>query len=57
MLTLLKVPVALQKYSMPYRNTQFSISVGVTGTEVLATTQASDVKPGHGKVNLIMILF
>ena len=43
---------ALQKYSMPYRNTQ-SISVGVRGTEVLATIQASDVRPGHGTKALI----
>ena len=38
---------------MPYRNTKLSISVGVRGTEVLATTQASDVKPGHGTKALI----
>ena len=30
-----------------------SISVGVRGTEVLATTQTSDVKPGHGTRALI----
>ena len=53
MLTLLQVQEALQKYSMPYRNTHLSISVGVRGTEVLATTQASDVKPGHGTKALI----
>ena len=38
---------------MPYRNTKLSISVGVRGTEVLATTQASDVRPGHGTKALI----
>ena len=31
----------LQKYKV-------SISVGVRSTEVLATTQTSDLKPGHG---------
>ena len=36
-----------------YRNTKLSISVGVRGTEVLATTQASDVRPGHGTKALI----
>ena len=41
------------KSQMPYRNTKLSISVGVRGTEVLATTQASDVKPGHGTKALI----
>ena len=46
-------PEALQKYSMPYRNTKLSISVGVRGTEVLSTTQASVVRPGHGTNALI----
>ena len=46
---------------VPYRNTVFlsgtllknSISVGVRGTEALATTQVSDVRPGHGTKALI----
>ena len=46
---------------VPYRNTVFlsgtqqknSISVGVRDTELLATTQTSDVKPGHGTKALI----
>ena len=46
-------PRGLQKYSMPYRYTKLSISVGVRGTEVLATTPTSDVKPGHGTKALI----
>ena len=38
--------------SFSERNIQ-SISVGVRGTEVLATTQTSDVNPGHGTNALI----
>ena len=45
--------LTLFKSQRPYRNTKLSISVGVGGTEVLATTQASDVRPGHGKKALI----
>ena len=49
------------KSQTPFRNTVFlsgtlqksSISVGVRGTEVLATTETSDVKPGHGTKALI----
>ena len=37
----MSISVGLQKYKL-------SISVGVRGTEVLATTQTSDVNPGHG---------
>ena len=51
MLTLLQVPDALQKYksiSVGLQKYKMSISVGVRGIEVLATTQTSDVKPGHG---------
>ena len=41
------------KSQRPYRNTKLSISVGVRGTEVLATTQALDVRSGHGIKALI----
>ena len=37
----------------PRGPTKLSISVGVRGTEVLATTLASDVRPGHGTKALI----
>ena len=42
----MSIYVGLQKYKM-------SISVGVRGTGVLATTQTSDVNPGHGTNALI----
>ena len=42
----MSISVGLQKYKL-------SISVGVRGTEVLATTQTSDVNPGHGTKALI----
>ena len=42
----MSITVGLQKYEL-------SISVGVRGIEVLATTQTSDVKPGHGTKALI----
>ena len=52
MLTLLQVPDALGKYSesisVGLQKYKLSISVGVRGTEVLATTQTSDIKSGHG---------
>ena len=51
------ISVGLQKYKMSIsvglQTYKLSISVGVRGTEVLATTQTSDVNPGHGTNALI----